>query len=98
SSPVPAAIEICGLSRRFGSLVAVDDLTLRLSAGVIFSLLGPNGAGESTTIKMLTTLLPPTSGTARVAGFDISRDPACVRRSIGYVPQVISAEGSLTGY
>jgi ABC-2 type transport system ATP-binding protein len=93
-----AAVEIRQLSRSFGSLKAVDNVCLRLPAGQIFGLLGPNGAGKSTTIKMLTTLLPPTSGSATVAGFDISRQPGCVRRSIGYVPQVISAEGSLTGY
>lgn len=93
-----AAVEVTELSRSFGSLVAVDRLSLSLPAGQIFGLLGPNGAGKSTTIKMLTTLLPPTSGTAMVAGFDIARRPGRVRRSIGYVPQVISAEGSLSGY
>ncbi|MBZ5597328.1 MAG: ATP-binding cassette domain-containing protein [Acidobacteriia bacterium] len=93
-----AAVEIRQLSRSFGSRKAVDNLSLHLPAGQIFGLLGPNGAGKSTTIKMLTTLLPPTSGSATVAGFDIARQPGCVRRSIGYVPQVISAEGSLTGY
>jgi ABC-2 type transport system ATP-binding protein len=92
------AIETSQLSRRFGSLVAVDSLSLRLNSGSIFGLLGPNGAGKSTTIKMLTTLLPPSSGGANVAGFDIVRQPQRVRRSIGYVPQVISAEGSLTGF
>ncbi|HEX8991109.1 MAG TPA: ATP-binding cassette domain-containing protein, partial [Anaerolineales bacterium] len=58
----------------------------------------PNGAGKSTTLKMLTTLLPPTAGTATVAGFDIVRQPAAVRRVIGYVPQLLSADGALTGY
>ncbi len=64
----------------------------------MFGLLGPNGAGKSTTIKMLTTLLPPTSGTATVEGFDILRQAARVRRAIGYVPQMLSADGALTGY
>ncbi|WP_404980622.1 ATP-binding cassette domain-containing protein [Carboxydichorda subterranea] len=87
-----------GLTRRFGTLVAVDHLTLSVPPGSILGLLGPNGAGKSTTIKMLTTLLPPTSGSAEVAGFDVTRRPREVRRRIGYVPQVLSADGALTGY
>ncbi|HEY2824776.1 MAG TPA: ATP-binding cassette domain-containing protein, partial [Gemmatimonadales bacterium] len=86
------------LTRRFGSLVAVDELNLALEHGTIFGLLGPNGAGKSTTLKMLTTLLPPTSGTAMVGGKDVARESAAVRRRIGYVPQLLSADGSLTGY
>lgn len=86
------------LTRRFGTLTAVDALTLSIDAGEVFGLLGPNGAGKSTVIKMLTTLLPPTAGTARVAGFDIVRQATQVRRVIGYVPQLLSADGALTGY
>jgi ABC-2 type transport system ATP-binding protein len=86
------------LTRRFGELTAVDALTLAVAPGEVFGLLGPNGAGKSTAIKMLTTLLPPTSGDASVAGYDITRRAAEVRRSIGYVPQVLSADGTLTGY
>jgi ABC-2 type transport system ATP-binding protein len=86
------------LTRRFGSLVAVDAMDLTVPAQTIFGLLGPNGAGKSTTIRMLTTLLRPTSGTAVVAGYDIVRDPGKVRRHIGYVPQLLSADGALTGY
>ena len=91
-------LEIKGLSRRFGSFVAVHDLTLSVKAGEVFGLLGSNGAGKTTTIKMLTTLLPPSSGEARVAGFSITTQPVDVRRAIGYVPQAISVDGSLTGY
>jgi ABC-2 type transport system ATP-binding protein len=86
------------LTRRFKTLTAVDALSISVEAGEVFGLLGPNGAGKTTTIKMLTTLLPPTSGKAWVAGFEISRSSSEVRRAIGYVPQLISADGSLTGY
>jgi ABC-2 type transport system ATP-binding protein len=91
-----AAIETRGLTRRFGGLTAVDGLTLSIPGGTIFGLLGPNGAGKSTTLKMLTTLLPPSAGTALVAGLDLARQPREVRRRIGYVPQLLSAEGALT--
>jgi ABC-2 type transport system ATP-binding protein len=93
-----AAIQTIDLSRRFGDLVAVERLSLYIPRGVIFGLLGPNGAGKSTAIKMLITLLPPTSGTAYVGGFDIVRRPRDVRRRIGYVPQLLSADGALSGY
>ena len=86
------------LTRCFGELRAVDGLSISVEAGEVFGLLGPNGAGKTTVIKMLCTLLPPTSGTARVAGFDIVRQATDVRRMIGYVPQLLSADGSLTGY
>jgi len=91
------AIETAQLTRRFGNYVAVDRLSLRIGKGVVFGLLGPNGAGKSTTIKMLTTLLPPTSGKATVAGFDIVAKSRAVRSRIGYVPQMLSADGALTG-
>ena len=91
-------LETSGLTRRFGSLKAVDGLNLSVAEGEVFGLLGPNGAGKTTVIKMLTTLLPPTAGTATVAGFDIRQRPAQVRASIGYVPQLISVDGALTGY
>nr|MBC7243756.1 ATP-binding cassette domain-containing protein [Chloroflexota bacterium] len=87
-----------GLIRRFGTLTAVDALTIAVKSGEVFGLVGPNGAGKTTVIKMLTTLLPPTMGKASVAGFDIVRQAADVRRCIGYVPQVLSADGTLTGY
>jgi ABC-2 type transport system ATP-binding protein len=97
-TPTPPAIETAALTRRFGTLVAVDELDLSVETGSIFGLLGPNGAGKSTTIKMLTTLLKPSSGTARVAGHDVCRQAAWVRRAIGYVPQLVSSDGGLTGW
>jgi ABC-2 type transport system ATP-binding protein len=93
-----AILETNQLTRRFGALTAVDELTISVADGEMFGLLGPNGAGKTTAIKMLTTLLPPSSGSAQVAGFDIVHGAADVRRSIGYVPQMLSADGSLTGY
>jgi ABC-2 type transport system ATP-binding protein len=98
SEGVASAIQTTQLTRRYDSLVAVDHLEFKATEGAIFGLLGPNGAGKSTLIKMLTTLLPPTSGTATVAGFDIVKHPADVRRNIGYVAQMLSADGDLTGY
>ena len=92
------AVQISELTRTFGDLTAVDHVSLSIGTGEIFGLIGPNGAGKSTLIRMLTTLLPPTSGTASIAGCDIVRQPAEVRRHIGYVPQLLSADGSLTGY
>lgn len=86
------------LTRCFGKLKAVDTLTVGVEPGEVFGLLGPNGAGKTTVIKMLTTLLPPTSGRASVAGFDVVRQAREVRRVIGYVPQMLSADGTLSGY
>src|SRR5260370_12091422 len=93
-----AIIEVRNLVRRFGEYTAVNNVSFDVEQGEVFGLLGPNGAGKSPTIKMLTTLLPPTSGSARVAGFDIVHQKADVRRSLGYVPQALSADGTLTGY
>lgn len=86
------------LTRHFGELTAVEAISLSIEAGEIFGLLGRNGAGKTTLIRMLTTLLRPTSGSATVAGFDVVRQAADVRRVIGYVPQALSADGELTGY
>jgi len=86
------------LSRYFGSVRAVQALSIRVEQGEVFGLLGPNGAGKTTTIKMLTTLLSPTSGAAFVCENDVARQAVRVRRLIGYVPQLISADGTLTGY
>jgi len=85
-------LEIKNLTRRFGKFTAVDSLTLSVKAGEVFGLLGSNGAGKTTTIKMLTTLLPPSSGDAHVGGFSITAQPVGVRRAIGYVPQAVSVQ------
>lgn len=91
-------LETQALTRRFKTLTAVDQLTLTIEPGEVFGLLGPNGAGKSTAIKMMTTLLPPTSGDAKIAGLSVTRRASEVRRLIGYVPQMLSADGSLSGY
>ncbi|MCL4528676.1 MAG: ATP-binding cassette domain-containing protein [Chloroflexi bacterium] len=95
--PLPI-LETHALTRRYGTLTAVDRFTLSVEEGEIFGLLGPNGAGKTTTLKMLTTLLPPTSGEAKIAGRDIVHQARDVRRIIGYVPQLLSADGTLSGY
>ena len=95
--PVPSvAIDVRGLTRRFGAFVAVDDLSFSVTQGEIFGFLGANGAGKSTTIRMLCGLLKPTSGTALVGGVDVSRNPEGVKRSIGYMSQKFSLYELLT--
>lgn len=93
------AIETNGLTRRFGSLLAVDGLDLRVEAGTFYGFLGPNGAGKSTTIKMLTGLLAPTAGTMHILGEDISdrRRALEVRRRVGVVPEDLALFDNLTG-
>jgi ABC-2 type transport system ATP-binding protein len=90
------AIQVQSISRRFGTLLAVDQVSFEVPNGEIFGLLGPNGAGKSTLIRMLTTLVPPTGGTAIVAGYDIIRDPNSVRASIGVIPQNMTSDPELT--
>jgi len=90
-------IETHKLSKSFGSLTAVDQLDIAVESGEIFALLGPNGAGKTTTISMLCTILKPTSGTAKVNGFDIVKDATQVRKSIGIVFQEPSVDDRLTG-
>ncbi|MBV9477176.1 MAG: ATP-binding cassette domain-containing protein, partial [Acidobacteria bacterium] len=90
-------IDIANLTKKYGDFVAVDRLSLRANAGEIFGFLGPNGAGKSTTISMLCTLLRPTSGTARVAGFDVAREADRVRARIGLVFQDPSLDSQLSG-
>lgn len=93
-----AVIETRSLTKKYERVTAVDALNLSIGGGEIFGLLGPNGAGKSTVMKMLVTLLPPTSGTATIAGMDLLAQPALVRKLIGYVPQLLSADAMLTGY
>lgn len=90
------AIEARGLTKRFGDLVAVDDVSFDVEEGEVFGFLGPNGAGKSTTINMLCTLLRPTSGGAILNGFDVVKEPDAVRRSIGLVFQDPSLDNRLT--
>jgi len=98
TAPGSKVIEVLSLTRSYGTLVAVNHLTFSVESGATFGLLGPNGAGKSTLIKMLTTLLPPTEGTAKIAGYDLVQHPELVRTKIGYVSQMLSADGDLTGY
>ena len=91
-------IETYGLTKNYGKINAVNDLEISIEEGEIFGLLGPNGAGKTTIIKMLATLLEPTSGTATVNGFDIKKQPARVRESIGIIFQEPSSDELLTGY
>lgn len=91
------AIETIKLRKTYGTLAAVDDLTFQVYAGEVFGLLGPNGAGKSTTLRILITLLRPTSGQAIVLGHDVARDADLVRRLIGYVPQERAIDRFLTG-
>jgi len=87
SSSAGPALELTGLTKRFASTLAVDNLTLTLPRGSTFGLLGPNGAGKSTTIKMLMGMLSPSAGTARVLGFEVARDPLEIKQRVGYVPE-----------
>ncbi|MDD3753123.1 MAG: ATP-binding cassette domain-containing protein [Methanobacterium sp.] len=90
------AIETFDLSKRYGDFTAVDALDLKVKDKTIFGFLGPNGAGKTTTIKMLTCLIPPTSGTAHVTGYDVIKNPNEVRQKIGMVPQLVSLYADLT--
>jgi ABC-2 type transport system ATP-binding protein len=91
------AIEAEHLVKRFGDLTAVDDVSFAVPQGSVLGLLGPNGAGKTTTVRMMTTLTTPTSGTARVAGYDVRTDPDAVRRSMGLTGQAATVDEMLTG-
>ena len=86
-----------GLTRRFGELLAVDNVDLRVAPGQFFGFLGPNGAGKSTTIKMLTGLLAPSSGRIEILGLDLETNPVELKRQIGVVPEGMALFGRLTG-
>lgn len=89
-------IETQGLTKRYGPVVAVSDLNLRLHAGEVFGMLGPNGSGKTTTILMLLGLTEPTGGTARVLGEDPARNPLAVKRRVGYLPDAVGFYDELT--
>lgn len=92
------AIEIVGLTKDFGSIRALDRLNLNVGSGQIFGLIGPNGAGKTTTLRIVSTLLLPTSGTVKVSGLDVVRDAAEVRKIITYLPEEAGAYRNLSGW
>jgi ABC-2 type transport system ATP-binding protein len=96
SSSDSAAIDVRQITKRFGDFTAVDHISFAVEPGEIFGLLGPNGAGKSTLIRMLTTLVPPTEGTALVAGFDVTTNADGVRRAIGVIPQAMTSDMELS--
>jgi ABC-2 type transport system ATP-binding protein len=96
SPNAPDAIAVEHIVKRYGSFTAVDDVSFAVKEGEIFGLLGPNGAGKSTLIRMMTTLIPISAGTARVAGHDVASDPEAVRRTIGVIPQALTSDLDLT--
>src|SRR5437762_2460727 len=96
SAQVPLAIDVRNIVKTFGDFTAVDGISFSVEPGEIFGLLGPNGAGKSTLIRMMTTLLQPTSGTARVNTFDVRRFPSEVRQSIGVIPQAMTSDLDLS--
>jgi ABC-2 type transport system ATP-binding protein len=94
---IAPTISTQGLTRRFGGLIAVDGVNLRVAPGQFFGFLGPNGAGKSTTIKMLTGLLAPSSGRIEILGLDLERNPVEIKQQIGVVPEGMALFGRLTG-
>jgi ABC-2 type transport system ATP-binding protein len=90
------AISVENIVKRYGTFEAVKGVSFSVADGEIFGLLGPNGAGKSTLIRMMTTLVPITSGSAHVAGFDVAKDPDDVRRKIGVIPQALTSDPDLT--
>jgi ABC-2 type transport system ATP-binding protein len=81
-----AVVETHGLTKRYGPFVALDDLNLSIEPGIVFGFIGPNGAGKTTSMRILATLLEPSSGEAYVGGYSVMRDPKAVRHLIGYMP------------
>jgi len=95
---MPPAVEVQNITKKFGDLTAVDDVSFSVAEGEFFGFLGPNGAGKTTLIRILTTLIRPTSGKAKVACCDVIGRPEEVRREIGVVPQAMTSDLDLTGY
>jgi ABC-2 type transport system ATP-binding protein len=93
---MPAIVEIQGLTKRFNGITAVDDLRLTIEHGEMFGIVGPDGAGKTTTFRMLTGVLTPTSGTATILGFDLIKQSRAINREIGYLSQRFSLYGDLT--
>ncbi len=91
------AIEAIDLVKRFGDFTAVDGVSFTVPRGSVLGLLGPNGAGKTTTVRMMTTLSPPTSGTARIAGYDVREHPDMVRQNMGLTGQAATVDEILTG-
>jgi ABC-2 type transport system ATP-binding protein len=92
----PNSIEVDHIVKRYGEFTAVDNISFAVKEGEIFGLLGPNGAGKSTLIRMMTTLIPITAGSARIDGHDVASDPDAVRRTIGVIPQALTSDLDLT--
>ena len=93
-----AAIEAASLAKTFGNIIALDGLSFRVAQGEIFGLIGPNGAGKTTTLRILATLIKPSSGSAKVFGFDVEKNPSEVRRIISYLPEEAGAYKNLSGW
>ncbi len=96
AADAPNAIDVKHIVKRYGDFTAVDDISFSVKEGEIFGLLGPNGAGKSTLIRMMTTLIPISAGSARVAGHDVASDPSEVRHAIGVIPQALTSDLDLT--
>ncbi len=95
-SAAPCAIEVQHIVKKYGDFTAVNDVSFNVKEGEIFGLLGPNGAGKSTLIRMMTTLIPITSGHALIAGHDVAKEPDAARRTIGVIPQALTSDLDLT--
>ena len=92
------AIEINNLTKKFGDFTAVDDLSLNVKEGEIFGFLGPNGAGKTTTLRMLTGIIKPNEGYAKILGYDIQKEPLKAKQNIGVVPETSNAYVDLTAW
>jgi ABC-2 type transport system ATP-binding protein len=96
SPDAPTTIEVSHIVKKFGDFTAVDDVSFEVKEGEIFGLLGPNGAGKSTLIRMMTTLMPITAGSARIAGHDVAKEADAARRTFGVIPQAMTSDLDLT--